>query len=275
MIYRSLQVLPLAFLLFACTNINNFDRPGPVTITRGEISLTVEPAIGGRISSLVFGGVEILKTSRDRKNLQWGSTAWSSPQSDWNWPPISAFDAAPFEVMRVDEKSILLEGPKDSVTLLRMRKRFVLGPDNDIGLTYWLTNEGVSSVNVALWENTRLPYVGRFEFRADSIRGSLDTLPAFFQDSLYTIYADERHAQPQKVFADMPATTAMYYNNGIILTKHNLANAFYRVAPGQGPLEIYLDPPAGFVEFELQGDYRLIGPGESNNLRAKWTVKRE
>lgn len=275
MIYRSLQALILAFLFFACTDTDNSEQSGLVTITRGAISLTVEPAIGGRISSLTYGGVEILKTSRDSNNLQWGSTAWSSPQSDWNWPPIGAFDVEPFVVMRVDEKSILLEGPKDSLTHLRMRKRFVLGPENDIGMTYWLTNEGVSSINVALWENTRLPYAGRFEFKADSIRGSLDTLPVFFQDSVYTIYADERHGRPQKVFADMPSTTAAYYHNGIVLTKHNLANAFYRVAPGQGPLEIYLDPPAGFVEFELQGDYRLIGPGESNNLRAKWVISRE
>ena len=153
--------------------------------------------------------------------------------------------------MRVDHKLILLEGPKDSVTLLRMRKRFVPGPENDIGLTYWLTNEGVSSVNVVLWENTRLPYAGRFEFSADSIRGSLDLLPVTLRDSVYSIYADERHLVPQKIFADMSTTTAGYYHNGLILTKHNIANAFYRVAPGQGPLEVYLDPTAGFVEFEL------------------------
>ncbi|MFK8161753.1 MAG: DUF4380 domain-containing protein [Lewinella sp.] len=275
MIYRHLQAMVLACLFLACTATENTDSIAPVTISRGAISLTVEPAIGGRLSSLTFGGVEVLKTSRDSSNFQWGSTTWSSPQADWNWPPVAAFDAAPFKVMRVDEKSILLEGPKDSLTHLRMRKRFTLGPDNDIGLIYWLTNEGVSSVNVALWENTRLPYAGRFEFRADSIRGSLDTLPVTLRDSVYSIYADARHSQPQKVFADMPTTTARYYHKGMVLIKHNLANAFYRVAPGQAPLEIYLDPPAGFVEFELQGDYRLIEPGESNNLRSKWSLEWE
>lgn len=275
MIHRLILALVLACLVLACNKGGENDSFAPVTITRGEISLTVEPAIGGRISSLTFRGVEILKTSRDSNNLQWGSTAWSSPQAAWNWPPIAAFDAAPFEVMRVDDKSILLEGPRDEKTFLRMRKRFMLGPENDIGLTYWLTNEGVSSVNVALWENTRLPYAGRFEFKADSIRGTLDTVPATWQDSVYTIFADERHLKPQKVFADLPNTTARYYNNGVVLTKHNVANAYYRVAPGQAPLEIYLDPAAGFLEFELQGDYRLIGPGESNNLRAKWSLSRE
>jgi hypothetical protein len=275
MIYRSLQALVLAFLLLACTDKDNSEESGPVTISRGEISLTIEPAIGGRISSLTFGGVEILNTSRDSNNLQWGSTAWSSPQADWNWPPVAAFDSEPFQVMRVDDNSILLEGPKDPETHLRMRKRFRLGPESDIGLTYWLTNEGVSSINVSLWENTRLPYAGHFKFKADSIRGSLDTLPVTYQDSIYTIYADNRHVKPQKVFADMPTTTASYHHKGIVLTKHNLANAYYRVAPAQGPLEIYLDPPAEFVEFELQGDYRLIGPGDSNNLRTKWVISRE
>lgn len=262
-------------LIAACGNSSEAEVSDSVTISRGPITLTVEPAIGGRISSLTFDGVELLKTSRDEQNLQWGSTAWSSPQSVWQWPPVAAFDSEPYTVTELRENTLLLEGPRDPGTLLRMRKRIALGPDNDVGLIYWLTNEGVSSVKVALWENTRLPYAGRFAFVADSIRSNVDKLPAELQDSVYTIYVDDRHQKPLKVFADLPEKQASYHYKGLILRKHHFANAFYRMAPEQAPLEIYLDPPAGFVEFELQGDYRLLDPGESNNLRVRWEVLRE
>lgn len=267
-----LRTLPV-LLLVACNGNPAGDIPEPVVISRGPITLTVEPAIGGRISSLTFNGKELLKTSRDSLNLQWGSTAWSSPRADWQWPPIAAFDAEPYTVTELRENALLLEGPLDPGTLLRMRKRIALGPDNDVGLTYWLTNEGASSVNVALWEITRLPYAGRFEFVADSVRSTLEILPAELKDSVYTVYVDNRHPEQEKIFADLPLKMASYYHNGLVLRKHHVANAFYRVAPGQAPLEIYLDRPAGFVEFELQGDYRLLEPGESNNLRTRWQIK--
>lgn len=264
----------LVLLMVGCNGNSETDHAAPVVISRGPITLTVEPAIGARISSLTFNGVELLKTSRDSLNLQWGSTAWSSPQEDWQWPPIAAFDTEPYTVTELRENVLLLEGPLDPGTLLRMRKRISLGPNNDVGLTYWLTNEGVSSIKVALWENTRLPYAGRFEFAADSIRGTTGQLPAELKDSIYTVYADDRHPKRLKIFADLPKKVASYYHNGLVLRKHHVANAFYRVAPGQAPLEIYLDRPAGFVEFELQGDYRLLEPGESNNLRVRWEIGR-
>jgi len=264
----------VCFLLF-CSCQQEDAVPETINLTKGNIILSIDPASGGRISSLTFRGQEILKISRDSLGFQWGSTAWTSPQSDWNWPPIATFDSEPFTVTELREGVVLLESQRDPDTYLRMRKRISLGERSDVGITYWVTNEGPSSTKVALWENTRIPYDGYLSFRADSLRGSLDTLPVAVLDSTYYIHLDNRHAQPQKVFADLAEVPVNYHHNGLVLRKYTSVKELYRTAPGQAPLEIYLDPPAGFAEFELQGDYQLIQPGESANLRVRWEVQED
>ncbi|TXF87631.1 hypothetical protein FUA23_18190 [Neolewinella aurantiaca] len=259
-------------LMVACQKPDDSPAP-PYTMTRGRISITVEPALGGRISSLIYNGKEILKTTRDNDNLQWGSTVWTSPQSDWNWPPPAAFDSEPYTLTELSEHRIMMEGPRDSTTSLRMRKRIVLGPDSDIGLTYWVTNEGVSGRNVALWENTRLPYEGTFEFVADTVWTQRDSVEFDFRDSVRIVTLDERHTAEGKLFANMPTGEAVYQNNGLKLTKYTVVKDLYRTPPGEAPLEIYLAPEHKFFEFELVGDYRNIGPGESNNVRLKWKLE--
>lgn len=261
----------MCFLLFSgCRQEETV--PETITIAKGDITLSIEPASGGRISSLTFQGQEVLKTSRDSLGLQWGSTTWTSPQSDWKWPPIATFDREPFTVTELREGVVLLESRQDPDTYLRMRKRISLGERSDVGITYWVTNEGPASTKVALWENTRIPYGGYLSFQADSLRGSLDTLPVTILDSIYYIHLDNRHAQPQKVFTDLKEVPVSYHYNGLAFRKYTSVKEFYRTAPGQAPLEIYLDPTAGFAEFELQGDYGLVLPGESANLRVRWEV---
>lgn len=274
MLNHLFRLIPILLLFISCASDPEPDPLAPVTLTRGPISITVEPALGGRISSLTYEGVEVLKTSRDEANLQWGSTVWTSPQSAWNWPPPPAFDSEPYTLTELGEHRILLEGPRDSSTFLRMRKRIVLGPDNDVGLTYWVTNEGVSGANVALWENTRLPYAGTFEFVADTIWTERDSVEFDLRDSVRIVNLDERHTEEGKLFANLPTGTATYRNNGLAFTKHTVVKELYRTPPGEAPLEIYVAPQSGFFEFELLGDYRNIGPGESNNVRLKWSLKK-
>jgi hypothetical protein len=270
-----MRILPLFFIclsLCTCDRAAELPREGPVTITRDQISLTVEPEYGGRITSLTFDGIEVLRTERDSAGFTFGSTAWPSPQSDWKWPPPAALDREPYTLQRLDSNSILLISEEDPQTKLTLQKRFRLGPESDIGLTYWLTYKGDSTLSVAAWENTRLPYAGRIEFAADSIR---ERHPGTVvgKDSLRTIHFDEQHTEPTKIFANLDTVPAVYYNDGVALEKHTVVTDFYRTAPEQAPLEIYLDPTRNLVEFELQGDYRKLSYGQTTTLRSKWVLR--
>ncbi|MEO0734910.1 MAG: hypothetical protein AAFZ52_18885, partial [Bacteroidota bacterium] len=127
-----------------------------------------------------------------------------------------------------------------------MRKRIALGPDSDVGLTYWITNEGPGTIQVAGWENTRLPYAGYLEFRADSLRFGADSTPVITRDTTQYLYFDETHQGKEKVFADLAADSVTYYRNGLFLRKFVAITHLFHTAPEQAPLEVYYDPTAGF-----------------------------
>jgi len=56
----------------------------------------------GRITSFLVDGRNFL-TDDKVDSLNWGSTFWPSPQSDWDWPPPAAIDNEPY--------TVTLEGP--------------------------------------------------------------------------------------------------------------------------------------------------------------------
>lgn len=265
--------LLLSVLLCTCDPAQEeVPQEGPVRLSRDSISLTVDPTYGGRLISLTYGGKELLNTERDSSGFTYGSTAWPSPQDDWKWPPPAAIDSEPYTVQKIDSHSVLLISRPTEAGLV-MQKRFRLGPESDIGLTYWLTNKGDSTRSVAAWEVTRLPYGGRVDFVADSLRTTDATTDIVeSQDSLRTIFFDDRHAQSAKVFANLLRIPVSYYRDGIVLHKETIVTDFYRVAPEQAPLEIFFDPERKFMELELQGDYRELGYGETATLRTRWVV---
>ena len=272
--YRFPSLLSVALLLLCtCGPAPDDDLPqdGPITLTRDSINLTVDPSYGARLTSLKYGDRELLNVVRDSMGFTYGSTAWPSPQADWNWPPPAALDREPYTVQKVEEHSILLMGKEDSSGLV-FQKRYRLGPDSDIGLTYWLTYNGDTARSVAAWEVTRLPYAGRLEFFADSVRTEQSDGVVESQDSFRTIHLDDRHPAPAKVFADLDSIPVRYYVDGLVLEKHTVVQDFYRVAPGQAPLEVYIEPQRKFAELELQGDYRELRYGETATLRTKWRV---
>ena len=63
---------------------------GLYTLKCGERTMTVDAAHGGKILSLKYGDTEVLSQSRFPESF--GSTFWTSPQKEWNWPPVAEFD---------------------------------------------------------------------------------------------------------------------------------------------------------------------------------------
>ena len=49
--------------------------------------------------------------SQTRMPNSFGSTFWTSPQSEWNWPPVPEYDSKPFDVQATDA-TLLLTGEK-------------------------------------------------------------------------------------------------------------------------------------------------------------------
>ncbi|MBR2771956.1 MAG: hypothetical protein IKD78_08100 [Bacteroidales bacterium] len=61
----------------------------------GDLSMTINGAGGGKILSFKYKDTEVISQSTFPESF--GSTFWTSPQKEWNWPPVQEFDKQPYE----------------------------------------------------------------------------------------------------------------------------------------------------------------------------------
>ena len=78
------------------------------SISNGDVTLTVDAARGAKILSFQCNGKEVLSQSQ-RPNA-FGSTFWTSPQSEWNWPPVPEYDSRPYNAEQKNG-ALVLTGP--------------------------------------------------------------------------------------------------------------------------------------------------------------------
>lgn len=250
-------------------------------LTAGPVKMAIDPEMGARIASFTYEGKEILKTSRDENNWQWGSTVWTSPQSDWNWPP-PLFDTATYEFAQTSENRLHFYSPIDPVTNLQVIKSFRLAIDEARGplatVRYQIYNRGTKAIEVAVWENTRVPFEGTTKFASGGqLRLDIEDLTVGVKevDGVASIEFNENQPNKQKIFYDPPAPTKkylfnMYENNGLLLLKSWKKPR--SIAPKQSPLELYLAPNEDFAELEIQGAYKTINPKEYVDLVVFWQL---
>ncbi len=258
------------------------------TIRLGDLSLTVDPSVGGRIASFSLCEKEILRTDRDKNNWHWGSTVWISPQSDWNWPPHKTFDEASYKVLDQTQDTIEVVSDIDEDTGFQMTKRFKLQKSStgipQAVMTYRLVNHTQEEKQIGLWENSRFPWRGTIVFaKGSTIKMAKEDAPILSVQTQWGTQLKLDSSQPngQKVFVTPPTLLGKDQNqtpriNVAYLTEHLvLVKSQERprqVSPGQSPLEIYFAPEQDFVEIEFQGDSHRIAPGATVQWNVQWTL---
>ena len=76
----------LMTVAFGVTTTLAQDNDGKYTLQNGERTMVIDAAKGGKILSLKYGEREVI--SQLRWPEAFGSTFWTSPQKEWNWPPV-------------------------------------------------------------------------------------------------------------------------------------------------------------------------------------------
>ena len=270
------QLLKTALLLtLACTGITAAHAAdGIYTLKCGQRTMTVDAAHGGRILSLKYGDTEVLSQSRFPESF--GSTFWTSPQKDWNWPPVAEFDKNAYTVEQAEPAA-----DAASTALLRIRSqasaRLGLSVDKSFrtdaaagtfAITYSIRNEGSAPRRVAPWEISRVPNGEStifFEAENDSVwpGGLLSFSPA--QKAVW--YSPDEAPQNRKVNADGRGWLA-YCANGLLLVKTFPDMKAGEEAPGEAEIQVYVNRGKTYIELESQGPYTLLQPGEE----LSWTV---
>jgi len=237
------------------------------SITVNDLSLTVDAGAGAKILSFKNGDKEVI--SQLQRFNAFGSTFWTSPQAEWNWPPVAEYDRNPYEVT-TDGKSIVLKGQKSERFGYRITKEISADPSgNAIVVAYTITNESGNTKKVAPWEITRVPGNGVIFFDApvDEITPA-GKLPFVAKYGL-SWYQYNESAEQRKINADGKGWLA-YCNDGLLLVKKFDDITKDQPAPNEAEVQVYVNEGKTFIELESQGAYTELAPGASLEYTVKW-----
>lgn len=284
-----IAIVSLGCMLSACDSrknaINSNELPefitqkGAVyTITQGGTRLDVNANIGGRISSLKIDGVELLLTADQAGNPVWGSTFWSSPQSEWSWPPIEALDMAPYAVS-VSNNRIVLTSKTDPGTGYQFIKSYGINAEKKcISIIYSIYNKSNVEKNIAGWEVTRFRPTGMAFFpqgNTDSSSGIFYPLPVeHVGDLTWAEYRPQALLQNHhKLMTDGKEGWVAYTSAGKILVKEFADVPVELIVAGEGEIELFANYEKTFWEIDQQGVLTKLAPGEHLDWEVRWHTR--
>ena len=241
---------------------------GKYSLKCGNLTMTIDAAKGGKILSFKYDDREII--SQLRWPEAFGSTFWTSPQKEWNWPPVKEFDKNPYTVEQ-DGQTLRMISEVSERLKCRVGKVFTTDEkDGAIVITYTITNEGDQPRKVAPWEVTRVQNEGGLIFFDAPVDG---IWPAGLMDfkaeyGLAWYQTDERN-ENRKVNADGKGWLA-YCSKGLLLVKRFDDLTPEQPAPDEAEIQVYVNRGKAHIELESQGAYQLLQPKESLSWTVRW-----
>jgi hypothetical protein len=257
----------------------------------------VDAACGARVTSFSLGGDDILSGVAVNA-LNFGSTFWTSPQSQWGWPPPGEIDSEPYQMRPADADGAAMrfEGRMYPKLGIAVTKTFAVDAARGlIDITYTIANGSAASLTVAPWEISRHPTRGLTFFPTDmpdapgAARAGMPD-PAIVEPrsslavvqeagAIWFAYDARAITDHQKMFARGPRDEGWIAHIDVERRLH-LVKTFPPLRPGEvaapeeAALEIYADPDHTYVEVEQQGAYRPIGPGQTLDWTVTWQLRR-
>ena len=257
-------------------------RQSSKTLKAGDVTMTIYPTKGAKIMSLKYKGQEVI--SQQTAPESFGSTFWTSPQKEWNWPPVQEFDKMPYSVEEGNgvnqpaDGSLVMTSDVSPKLKYRVRKAFAIDdtfsklgePGGAFVITYSIINESDETRQVAPWEITRVANddgVIFFDAPLDGITpaGLLPFKAAF--DAVW--YQTDEAGQNRKINADGKGWYA-YYSNGLLLLKTFEDLTPEQPAPDESEVQVYMNRGKTFIELECQGAYTTLKPHEQLNWTVRW-----
>ena len=249
---------------------------GRYTITLQNQTLEIDPAVGGRITSLRLDGEEFL-TGKDINPTNWGSTFWPSPQSAWNWPPSAALDNLPYAVS-VENQVLKTESQPDPKLGYVFTKEIWGNPENlSFTIKYTITNKSTQTQHVAPWEITRVKPHGLTFYPAGQGEKTGTLVPYTHNQAGITWFnyqEDKIPAENLKLFADGTEGWLAQVNKGKILVKQFPDVPTGKSAPTEGEIEIYSAKAKNYIEIEQQGIYTQLQPGAATTWEVTWYLRK-
>lgn len=252
---------------FAAAPLTEKKGDGLYGITAGKVSMVIDAGKGAKVLSFKYENKEVI--SQLQRFNAFGSTFWTSPQTEWNWPPVAEYDRNPYEVEMSDD-SIVMTGQISDRFKYSIRKVFKAVPEkNSVVVSYSIVNHSLETRKVAPWEITRVPGDGLIFFEC----ASKDIWPAGIMDFKdkkgCAWYTFDENKENRKINADGKGWLA-YANGELLLVKHFPDIKAGEEAPKEAEIQVYVNQGKTFIELESQGAYTTIAPGESLTYTVEW-----
>ena len=261
----------LAAALCASAQSINALEDGKYSISVGETTMTVDVAHGAKILSYKIGNDEVLNQGRMPNSF--GSTFWTSPQKEWNWPPVAEYDTKPFTAEVVGD-ALVVNGEKSRFGYSVSKTFTTDAKRGAIVITYTIKNESDEVRQVAPWEISRVPNDGVLFFQAKVVEpaNNMTGLPFEFSNGGAWYVMDEAR-ENRKINADGKGWLA-YCAKGLLFVKKFQDLKAGQAAPAEAEIQAYANPGKTFVEIEEQGAYTTLQPGGSVSWTVRWNLAR-
>ena len=237
------------------------------SIQMNDLTMTIDSK-GGKILSFKYKDAEVI--SQIRFPEAFGSTFWTSPQKEWNWPPVPEYDKQPYTI-EVKGASLVMKSNVSPRLKYSITKEFV--PDakeNAIIINYTITNESDETRKVAPWEVTRVQNGdGLIFFDADVAKITPPNLMDFKEEYGAAWYQPDVTNQNRKINADGKGWLA-YATNGLLLVKKFQDLEPSQPAPNEAEIQVYVNRGKAHIELESQGAYTTLEPGKSLTWTVRW-----
>jgi hypothetical protein len=239
-------------------------------VKAGNVTMTVSAKEGGKIMSYKYDDKEML--SQLRMQNQYGSTFWTSPQKEWNWPPVTEFDRAAYTVESQASSTLVLTSQVARKLPFQISKQYA--PDSKgkfIRVSYTITNKGEEPRKVAPWEISRVvaDEEGLIFFDAPVESITPANLIPFKGEAGASWYNFETGAQNRKINADGKGWLA-YAANGLLMIKKFDDLTSSQPAPDEAEIQVYVNQGKTYIELESQGEYKTLAPGGSLTWVVDW-----
>jgi hypothetical protein len=241
----------------------------------GDILFECDPRRGGRIVTFALDDINLLSgPETDPDNF--GSTFWTSPQSDWGWPPPFEIDHGPYTPQETQDAIVLTSLPCQQLEISVAKRFSAVRARQAIELEYRVQNIGSGARWFAPWEVSRVLPGGTSFFptghrRADC--GPFKPLPirelngvTWYEHRPDTMEGD------QKLFTDGAQGWIAHLAGERIFIKTFSSISLDQQAPGEGQIEIYAS--RSYVEVEQQGAFTELSPGENLSWKVQWYLRK-
>ena len=235
----------------------------------GDITMTIDISKGGKILSLKHQDREVISQSRFPESF--GSTFWTSPQKEWNWPPVPEYDKMPYTVVERGEGKLAIKSQVSERLKYQIGKEFsVDDKSHAIVINYTIRNEASEARQVAPWEITRVTNDGGIIFFDAPIDGIAPAgLMNFKEQYEAAWYQTDAANENRKINADGHGWLA-YCNKGLLLVKQFEDLDASAPAPGEAEIQVYVNRGKTYIELESQGAYTKLEPGQQLSWTVRW-----